>query len=135
MRTLIIIGCVILFAGCDAGTTTEIITDPNNITAMETAAEGAVGLTQALGALWPALIPVGTAAGGLLAMYKRLKPKVIEATKSSDKYFAGGKVLADVLDDIKKNEPDLWEEIGPRIDKAKGTVELADSAIRGFRGV
>lgn len=128
----IAITVLLMFSGCSGEA--EIISDPNTIVAIEAAAEGAVGLTQLLGALWPALIPIGTAGAGVLAAYKRLKPKIKAATENSDKYFAGGKALATILEDIKLNEPDMWVKIGPEIAKATELSVDIQSTIKGFRG-
>ena len=133
MRYSITIAIVVLLAGCSGEA--EIITDPNTIVAIEAAAEGAVGLTQLLSALWPALIPIGTAGAGVLAAYKRLKPKIKAAQAETNKYYAGGETLAMILDDMKLNHPDLWKKIGPEIAKASEASEDVSDAIRGFRGV
>ena len=111
------------------------ISEPNNptVASLEDAAEGAVGLTQVLGAIWPVLIPIGTAAGGVLAAYKRLKPKIIESQKQGDKYYAAGESLAAVLEDIKMNEPELWAKIAPKIEDAAKSATEIENTIRGFR--
>lgn len=134
MKTLIIalmIGICLLFTGCGPETA-EIISDPN-VVVIESAVEGAVGVVGLLGTLWPALIPIGTAGAGILAAYKRLKPKIIEANKENEKYYAAGETLATVLEDIKTNEPDLWEKIGPKIADATKTASDIEETIRGFR--
>ena len=118
--------------GCEQAQ--QIITDPNTVSTIENVAETGVTLTQLLGSLWPALIPIGTAGAGVLAVYKRLKPKLIEATKSKDKYFAGGEMLTEILEDIKLNEPDIWAKIGPEIKKMSIHKDV-ESALKGFRGV
>lgn len=127
-----IILSIMCAAGCEQGDGT-IVTDPNTISQLETVAEGAVGLTQALGALWPALIPIGTAAGGVFATYKRLKPKIKESEEQGYKYYAAGETLANILEDIKINEPLLWKKIGPKIADATKTVSDIEDTIRGFR--
>lgn len=137
MRTLtVIIGCVLLFAGCEQGIVNPAdpnipqIVDPN----IEDMAEGAVGLVQTLGLIWPALLPIGGAAGGILAAYRRLKPKIKAAEVETDKYHAGGELLAVILDDVKKNYPETWQKIGPEIKKAKAVSKDVSAAIDGFRG-
>lgn len=143
MKTLLLIGilgCIMLFTACypEAGISDpNAIIDPNTTITkiIEDTAEGAVGLTQLLSTLWPALIPVGTAGAGILAAYKRLKPKIQAAQDERNKYHAGGATLAIVLEDIKLNEPEMWEKIGPKIAKATDRNEDIFDAIKGFRGV
>jgi len=128
----VLIIAVVIMIGCQDG---MILSDPNVVGQIEVVAEQGITLTQILGMLFPALLPIGTAAAGLLAMYKRLKPKIKAAQDETDKYHAGGATLAMVLEDIKTNEPEMWKKIGPEIAKATSTSKDIESAIRGFRGI
>ena len=133
MKALLIIGImgiVMLFMGCGSEQT---ISDPNTVAAIESTADAAVTLTQGLGALWPALIPIGTAAGGILAAYKRMKPKIEAANKTTDKCLAAGSTLTTILEDIKNNEPALWKKIGPKIKAASESAKDIESTITDFR--
>lgn len=136
MKTLIfigVIGCVMLFTGCGPELV-ETANDPK-VTAIESAAEGVVGVVGALGTLWPALIPVAAGGAGVLGAYKRLKPKILEANKDNEKYYAAGSTLATILEDIKVNEPEVWAKVGPKIADATKTAGDIENTIRGFRGL
>lgn len=127
-----------MMVGCEPATGPGgVATDPNAPTPIEIGAEAAITLTQVLGALWPPLIPIATAAGGVFAGYKRLKPKLQEAQQTSDKYYAAGETLTSVLEDIKTNEPELWAKIGPRIKAATSSkaVTAIENTIREFRAL
>ena len=136
MKTLVFIGMIgfiLLFMGCGEGQ--KIITDPNTVKIIEDTAGAAVTITQGLGALWPALIPIGTAGAGILAAYKRLKPKIEAANKTTDKCLAAGSTLTTILEDIKVNEPDLWKKIGPKIAAASESAKDIETTIADFRRV
>ena len=117
------------------------VSDPNIVdpnipaanTQIEDSVDAAITLTQALGALWPALLPIGTAAGGIFGAYKRLKPKIAEANESTDKCLAAGSTLTTILEDIKQNEPALWKKIGPKIKAASESAKDIESTITDFR--
>lgn len=123
-----------LFAGC-AELMQPVNNEPNAPPLIEPVVETGIGLGQLLGTLWPPLLPIATAAGGIFAGYKRLKPKLQQAQTDADKYFAAGETLASVLDDIKKNQPETWQVIGPKIADATKSISDIEQAIRGFRHV
>ena len=122
---------IVVLSGCDQAN--QIISDPNTMPQIESGAEAAVTLTQILGTIWPALIPVGAAGGGILAAYKRLKPKIVESQRQGDKYYAAGETLAAILDDIKLNHPDIWEKMKPKITEVTKAGSDLENTIRGFR--
>lgn len=129
---------ILMFAGCQQAVGPDgVVLDPNAPPLIEPIVETGISLAQLLGAIWPPLIPIATAAGGLFAGYKRLKPRIQEAQKASDKYLAAGETLTNVLEDIKKNEPELWAKIGPRIQEATSSsvVTALENTIREFRGL
>jgi len=136
LKTIILIEFSILMALVIVGCNPEqIISDPNVVSQIESVAEQGVTLTQTLGLIWPALLPIGGVAGGILGAYKRLKPKIKAAQDETNKCQAGGEVLADILEDVKNNEPDMWKKIGPQIAEASKISGNVSDAIRGFRGI
>jgi len=124
---------IIVVSGCQE-LLQPVSTEPNAPILIEPVVETGIGLAGLLGVLWPPLIPIATAAGGLFAGYKQLKPKLDEATSSKDKYFAGGEALAGVLENIKTENPDVWKLIGPKITEATKATNDIGAAIDGFRG-
>ena len=107
--------------------------DPNMADQFEQGAETGITIAQALSAFWPALIPVATAAGGIFATYKKIKPKLQKAINERDIYYKGGEVLAIALEDIKTNQPDIWAEIVPKLDDLVKSSHDIENAVRGFR--
>ena len=87
--------------------------DPCTVVKFERQAEGAIGVLGLLGMFWPALIPIATAAGGVYGTYKRIKPALEEKRTEAELYHASTKTLVDVIEDIKKNQPELWLKLKP----------------------
>lgn len=129
---------MLIVAGCQKAVGPDgVVLDPNAPPLIEPVIETGITLAQLLGAIWPPLIPIGTLAGGIFAAYKRLKPQIQEAQTAKDKYLAAGETLTGVLEDIKKNEPTVWAQIGPRIEKATSSsvVTALENTLREFRGL
>ena len=127
-----------LLAGCQQALGPDgVVIDANAPPLIEPIIETGISLAQLLGAIWPPLIPIATAAGGIYAGYKRLKPKLQEAQVAKDKYRAAGETLTEVLEGIKIHEPDLWAKIGPKIQAATSSsaVTALENTIRKFRGL
>jgi len=143
MKRILFVAILILFAGgCVEGIFTDPETgeqtkyryiDPNVAGKVEDAAEGVVGTMSALLPLLPWLAPFVAGGGGLLGMYKKMKPKLTASEAEKDNFVRGGEVLAMVLNEIKANHPDIWKDIGPRIRGAVKDSASLENAIRGFR--
>ncbi len=140
MKKGIVVTMLMVFCCIGCITTTDEETgekrydlDPNIAGQIEQGAETGITITQALSVFWPALIPVVTAAGGIFATYKKIKPKLQKATNERDTYYKGGEVLATVLEDIKTNQPDIWAKVAPKLeDLIKSSLNI-ENAVRGFR--
>ena len=145
MRTwlMLVVACLIL-GGCQV----TKVTDPNTgetekqyvldapmADKVEAGAEVAIGAGGIASTFFPWLIPVVTAAGGALASWRRIRPKLETAVNERDAYYTGGSVLAQALEEVKTTMPDVWKKVGPVIEKANGPVGRAEDAIRGFRGL
>lgn len=107
----------------------------NKLVPVEAVAEAGVGVLGVLSMLWPGLLPVATAAGGILGTYKKLRPQVVAKTNEADSYYKAGELLTEALEDIKTNQPETWKVVGPAITKALAPVSKAENVIRGFRGL
>jgi len=100
---------------------------------IESAAETLITTGAAASGFLPWLTPLVAAAAAGLATWRKIRPKLNEATTARDAYFKGGEVLATALDDVKTNQPEVWAKIAPVIESASGPVGHVENAIRGFR--
>lgn len=141
MRWLLLVA-VLLIGGCVEGLFTDPDTgeqtkyhylDPNTAEQYENVAEGVVTTGVALLPLLPWLAPFVTGGGGLLAMWKKLKPQLTAANKEKDNSVRGGIVLAQVLEDIKVNHPDTWASISPAIHDSMVASSDVERAVMEFR--
>ena len=107
--------------------------DPNEAGKYEDAAEGSIGIMTALSPLFPFLIPVITGVGGALGIWRRLKPKLTASEEEKNNFVRGGEVLAMVLEELKTEHPDIWKDVGPKIEVLIKNSTLIENAIRGFR--
>ncbi len=120
--------------GCVEGETDgQVRLDSEVAEQIEDVGEGAVSILTALSSLLPWLIPFATGGGGLLAMYKRLKPKLTRAEVDKTNLAWGGEVLAEVLESVKVDYPDIWKNIGPGLRDVIKTSALLENTIRDFR--
>lgn len=109
--------------------------DPNKADQGEAIAEVAIGAGGLASAFLPWLAPFVTAGVGGLAAWRKMRPKLEEATHERDISVKAGATLAEALQMLKVKHPGVWEDIKPVIEKvAKPTSEIED-AIRGFRGL
>lgn len=122
--------------GCvESATDGQVHLDPVVAEQVEDVGEGAVGILTALSPLFPWLIPFATGGGGLLAMYKRLKPKLTTAENKNTSLVLGGEILSIALQDVKDNHPAVWEKVGPLIKTTlRKSVEI-ENAVREFRSL
>jgi len=136
---LFLAGCKVIPAVTDpvTGETTpkQYQVDPNTAAVAETAAEVLVAGGTVASTFLPWLTPIIGIAAGALATWKKVKPQLTTATSERDAYYTGGSVLAQALEEVKTTMPDVWEKVGPVIEKANGPVGRAEDAIRGFRGL
>ena len=110
--------------------------DPNvvkTVLPVEAVAEAGVGVLGVLSLLWPGLLPIATAAGGILGTYKKLRPQIVAETDKADAYYKAGELLTKALEDIKTTQPSTWAIVGPAIQKTLAPVSKAEEVIRGFR--
>lgn len=135
MLSLCLLGCVEgISTDPNTGEQTEYhYVDPNVADSIEGTAEGVVGGMAALLPLLPWLAPFVTAGGGILATFKKMKPKLTAAEKEKSDFARGGAVLAAVLQEVKVKQPDMWDKIGPVIHNHLKYSKDIDAAIKEFR--
>ena len=132
-----IVLCMVL-AGCK---TTEVegektySLDPNTTVVAESVAETGVAIGGLLSGFFPFLTPIVGAGAGILATWRKLKPELEKEKTRSEIAELGGRTLAEVLDEIKRTNPEAWKIIGPKIADATKTVSDVENAIRGFRNL
>jgi len=133
---------LVLFAGCEiqeavnpeTGKTEKTYAlDQEQADKVEDVAETLITTGSIASSFLPWLAPFVAAAVGGFATWKKIRPKLNQATNERDSYYKGGEVLAIALDDIKTNQPEVWAKIVPAIEKATGPIGHAENAIRGFR--
>ncbi len=137
MRKLLLLAVMsvcLLIGGCvDGETDGQVHLDPNTAEQIENVAEGAVSVLTALSPMFPYLLPFAAGGGGLLAMYRRLKPKLTAVQRDKNNLVWGGELLAEAIDGIKDEFPETWAKVGPGIHRALKSSLALENAIREFR--
>ncbi len=144
MKTLIMAGVIVatLFvAGCidtvDPVTGEQLIrVEPNTAKLLDNiayVAEAAQPTGGALAVFWPVAGLITGIAGGLAGMWKKLKPKVVEAQKEADLYYATTASVVEAIEEFKKAYPDDWDNLEIRLEKAIG--RKTEAVIRALRGM
>ena len=129
----------IVFVLCVLGCTKEINEqgqttwklDPIRTEQVESAIESGASL---LSVVYP---PAGAAAvailGALGIWRKKIKPNYEKAKTEANLYHTSTHTLVQVIEAIKKDEPELWEKIEPFMDSRIGTN--TENVIRAIRGL
>ncbi len=130
----VVLLCLML-GGCVEGESGQVHIDPAKVEQYESVAKGGISIMTLLSPLFPWLIPFATGGGGLLAMWKRLKPKLTQVESRNTALVLGGEALSMALQDVKDNHPAVWEKVGPLIKSTlKKSVEV-ENAVREFRSL
>lgn len=105
--------------------------DPIRTQQVEDAVEGGASL---LSVLYP---PAGAAVVAVLAALgiwrKKIKPNYEKAKTEANLYHTSTHTLVQVIEAIKKDEPELWEKIEPFLESRMGTN--IENVIRAMRGL
>ena len=115
--------------------------DPNTGLAIESGAAAGVTLLGVLSIFIPALIPVSTAAGGALAAWLKLRPKLEESREERALYHDIGLALVDGVEEYKKRDPENAAKLLVILETTKNKIinpnDLAniEAMIRGLRGL
>ncbi len=109
--------------------------DPDKADQGEAIADAAVGAGGLASMLIPWLAPFVTAGVGGLAAWRKLRPKLEEATRERDISVKAGSTLAEALEMIKEKHPQIWKDISPIIAEASKSTSEMENVIRGFRGL
>jgi hypothetical protein len=140
--------CVLLLvhvAGCqksvDEQGRTVYKADPNKVKAGEEGAAGGVNLLGVLSVFYPALLPVSTAAAGVLGAWFKVRPKLNEYRTTNQLLRDGTFAFVEGIELLKKESPeqakivlDLIEGCKDKIISKKDRAKI-EAIIRGLRGL
>ena len=134
-KVLLICALLVLvaLAGC-VETNGGVALDPNVVAKVETTTETALSIATILGAIWPAIIPFVTAAGGIYGTWLKVKPKLLEEQSRAMMYANITKWSVKTIEDFKAANPEKWEEL----EKKYWTDIIgkeAENVIRELRGL
>ena len=109
--------------------------DPNKADKGEAIAEVAVGAGGVASLFWPALVPLVSAGAAGLATWRKIRPKLEQATHERDVGFKAGSAMAEAFDFLKEKHPAVWDDVKPIIEKVTKPASEMENTIRGFRGL
>lgn len=124
----------LLVAGCitsvdpETGKTLYSL-DPNVVSTIEPLVETGITIGTILAAIFPVLVPIVTAAGGIYGTWKKLKPQVVKAQTEAGLYHTAVSSLVQAIEDYKESDPEGWEKLKAKI-KVGDKVENVIRAIR-----
>lgn len=101
----------------------------------EAIAEVAVGAGGLASTFLPWLTPFVAAGVAGLATWRKIRPKLEQATKERDLSFKAGAVMAEGYEKLKEKHPAVWDDIKPIIQVVTKPASEIDNVIRGFRGL
>jgi len=141
MKWFVICLVLLFVAGCvesiDPVTGEKLVQlDPNTVVFIDKLAEGArvaeIG-GGALSVFWPLAGLVAGIAGGLVSMWRRLKPQVAEARKETELYYNTAGAIVAAIEQFKTDYPDDWGKLETQLEKLIG--EKAEAVIRALRNL
>ena len=109
--------------------------DPNKADQGEAIADVVVGVGGVAGMFWPAAIPIVSLLGGILGTWRKMRPKLEQATAERDISFKAGATLAEAFRIVKEKHPAVWDDVKPIIEAVTVPTSEMENVIRGFRGL
>jgi hypothetical protein len=100
---------VLLFVGCTVEQKEKFVEPEVQAKIVETldTTEDVGGVLVALGALWPALIPIGTLVIGAAGMAKKVRPRLVEAESNTEAL----QTIVSSIDEFKESNPIDWASL------------------------
>lgn len=115
----------------ESGQTTYKL-DPNAVAGAETGAEATISILAILSAFIPALVPVVSVAGGVVATWLKMKPKLQGEKTRADIAYSVAESAVDAIEEFKKDNPAKWVELKEKY--FTGVIGLeAENVIRAIR--
>ena len=129
MMLLVVAGCV---SGTDPNTGEKTWhVDPNAAATAEKYVETGTSIMTVLAPVFPVLYPVLLITGGVLAAWRKMKPKVTKAQDRATLMHTGVSSLVVAIEELKKASPESWEKLKEEI-KVGPEIENIIRAIRGL---
>jgi hypothetical protein len=137
MLAVVMLSLVLVVSGCEAlQRAAKQSQDPNTapkVEAAETAAEGAVGILQALGVLWPGAAVGGAGLAAALRAWRNAKKNLATSNTESEAYFHTTEALVTAIEDYREKNPEKWKKLKASLEDAVGPN--AEAIIRAIRGM
>lgn len=92
--------------------------------------EDALPVLGGVSLFWPPASAIAGIVGGLLVMWRKLKPQVTTARDEAEFYGSLTKALVVSIEMWRKERPDEWEYLGDKLSEVIGTK--ADAVIRAL---
>jgi len=138
MLVVFVLGCL-LVAGCitetdpDTGKKTHRL-DPNAAATIGKTADAGISILTIAGALWPALLPIVGALGGVYGAWKKINPKYLAAKTEAELYYGITESAVMTITDFKEEHPELWGRLKDEYWSNVISPE-AENVIRALRGL
>jgi hypothetical protein len=127
---------VLALSGCLTTETGEVYLKPETLETLDSVATatGPAGQAMlALSAFWPPLAMLGSFLVGAGGAYKKLKPKLEEASSAAELGELAGQATSAAIDEFKKAHPDEWQSLVGYFESYHGqTIENFYRALRGL---
>lgn len=137
MLVVFVLGCL-LVAGCITETDSEgkktHRLDPNAAAAIEKTADAGISILTIAGALWPALLPIVGALGGVYGTWKKMQPKYLAAKTEAELYYEITESAVMTIEDFKEEYPERWGVLKDEY-WSKVISPEAENVIRALRGL
>lgn len=127
---IVLCSCALMFfaSGCEkiigpAGEVTYQL-DPNAVAQIEKDADAGVGILTILSTIWPEIfVPITTAALAGIAVWKKLKPQIVEAQSEAEIYHTATLCTVTGIEEFKKAYPDQWKNLEAKL------IEIRDRLV------
>ena len=109
--------------------------DPNKADKGEAIADAAVGAGGLASTFLPWLTPFVAAGAAGVATWRKIRPKLEQATHERDISAKAGSAMAEAIGILKEKHPGAWNDIKAPIESIAKPASELENVIRGFRGL
>jgi len=146
MRKLLLITVLplLLLVSCNVATDESgektYSVDPNTAIQVEAGVEGTAGVLTLLTPLFgPSVTIAGSALLAALGVWRKLKPRYVEAQNKAEVANTVAGSMVDAIDALKKDYPEDWKHLEPLLIKGLDIAgidnKVLENVIRGLRGL